>query len=157
MSNIIPFAPGLSEDDVAEALVKTDGNISKAADKLHIDSGRLRVFVGKSERLQGVIAETFESAVDDAIGVLFEGLHDQESFLNRFYAAKEFLRSDVGRRRGFGREQLAASLELKNTEGGAKVITLKWLSPPDEPPPLDQPRQREFTPEELKNRPYDRD
>ncbi len=125
---------GLDEDDVAQALVKTDGNISKAADRMGVDSGRLRLFVDRSPRLRAVIDETFETAVDDAIGVLLEGLHDQASFLNRFYAAKEFLRSEAGRRRGFGREHVGASLELKNTESGAKVITLKWLSPPEETP-----------------------
>jgi hypothetical protein len=136
MINEAPLVPRpeIDEDEAADELVKADGNISKAAKRMGVDSAALRVFVDCSPRLRAVIDETFESAIDDAIGVLFEGLHDQGSFLNRFYAAKEFLRTEAGRRRGFGREHVGASLELKNTETGAKVITLKWLNPPDEAP-----------------------
>jgi hypothetical protein len=54
------------------------------------------------------------------------------SFQNRFYAAKEFLRTGAARRRGFGHEASgSATLELKD-KGGARTITLRWLEPREE-------------------------
>ena len=65
-----------------------------------VRSSRLRKFVAKSQRLCAAIDEVFEGAVDEAVGVLFEGLRDEMSFQNRFYAAKEFLRTGAARRTG---------------------------------------------------------
>ena len=82
--------------------------------------------------LTAAIDEVFEGAVDEAVGVLFEGLRDEGSFQNRFYAAKEFLRTGTARRRGFGHEASGqATLELKD-KGGARTITLRWLEPQEE-------------------------
>ena len=78
-------------------------------------------------------SRVFEGAVDEAVAILFEGLRDVNSCQNRFYAAKEFLRTNAARRRGFGHDASAtALLELKD-KGGHKTITLRWLEPEEEP------------------------
>jgi hypothetical protein len=134
-AEIIPFERDLDEDEVETTLMGVDGNIREAAMLLDVKSARLRRFVEASPRLRAVCAEAFASAVDESVGVLFEGLRDKNSFQNRFYAAKEFLRSAEGRKRGFGHEASGqATLELKD-KGGSRTITLKWIEPPAEPEP----------------------
>jgi hypothetical protein len=48
------------------------------------------------------MVEIYERGTDRAIEVVLKGLDDKKSYQNRFYAAKEMLRSDYGRKRGFG-------------------------------------------------------
>ena len=132
MGEIVLFEPELDEERIEGLLAEHDGNVGKVAKKLGVKSARLRKFVAMSQRLCGAIDEVFEGAVDEAVGVLFEGLRDEMSFQNRFYAAKEFLRTGAARRRGFGHEASgSATLELKD-KGGARTITLRWLEPREE-------------------------
>jgi hypothetical protein len=134
-ADIIPFEPELDEDKIESILLDVDGSIREAAILLDVKSSRLRRFVEKSPRLREACQEAFALAVDESVGVLFEGLRDKNSFQNRFYAAKEFLRSAEGRRRGFGHEASGqATLELKD-KGGSRTITLKWIEPPPEETP----------------------
>ena len=110
-------------------LLEYDGNIGRIAKALGVGSRRLRKFIAMSTRLSEAVDEVFEGAVDEAVGVLFEGLRDEGSHQTRFYAAKEFLRTGSARRRGFGQEASGqATLELKD-KGGARTITLRWLEP----------------------------
>lgn len=133
MSEILPFEPILDEGRIEPMLLDHDGSIRLVARELGISSARLRRFVEASPRLRSACEEAFALAVDEAVGVLYEGLRDQNSFQNRFYSAKEFLRSAEGRKRGFGHETSGqATLELKD-KGGAKTITLKWIEPKEEP------------------------
>jgi hypothetical protein len=118
------------ETEVERLLYEHDGSIRQCARELGASSLDLRLYVGRSERLQAALGETFALGVDEATEVLFEGLRDKGSFQNRFYAAKEFVKSAEGRRRGFGVEPSgAATLELKGDKGGTKTIVLRWLDP----------------------------
>ena len=125
----------LDADRIECLIAEHDGNIGRIAKALGVGSRRLRKFIAMSTRLSEAVDEVFEGAVDEAVGVLFEGLRDEGSHQTRFYAAKEFLRTgSARRRRRFGQESVWAgsTLELKD-RGGARTITLRWLEPQEEP------------------------
>lgn len=129
---LVPADPSLDREEIFNALMASDGNVTKVARELGIDPQRLRAYVRAQPALKAAIDETMEQGVDQAIDVLYEGLRDKASFQNRYYAAKEFIRSEAGRRRGFGREpQTQAALEVKTSRDGG-VIAIKWLEPPKE-------------------------
>ena len=131
-AEIILLEQPLDEERIEGLLAEHDGNIGKVAKKIGVSSARLRKFVAMSPVLCAACEEVFEGAVDEAVAVLFEGLRDESSFQNRFYAAKEFLRTGTARRRGFGPEASGqATLELKD-KGGSRTITLRWLEPREE-------------------------
>jgi len=122
------YIPRLIEDgeaDIARMLVRMRGNVSDAADELGIESAELRRMIQKSETLAAVMAEVMERNVDKAVGIIRDGM-DEESYLVRFYAAKEFLRTETGRRRGFGQPHQTQVVE-GGSAGGRAVIVLKWL------------------------------
>ena len=127
MSEVIPFPEQpFDQEEVRALLMAHDGNVTEAAKALNVDPERLRTYVYAIPRLKHAIEEALAQGVDEAVSVLFTALRDQGSFQNRYYAAKEFLRSDAGRRRGFGPREHAA-LEIKPNQPSA--ITLKWLEP----------------------------
>jgi Bacterial regulatory protein, Fis family len=121
-----------SEAGIALTLARHRGNVSEAADELGIDSAELRRQIEKSEALQAAQREVMERNVDKAVGIIRAGM-DEESYLVRFYAAKEFLRTETGRRRGFGQPHQTQVVE-GGTGGGRAVIVLKWLDD-DKPEP----------------------
>jgi hypothetical protein len=135
MSGVITlFKP--TDEHIARVLFKHRGNVSDAADELGLESAELRRMIAKSEPLQNAMTEVMERNVDKAIGIIREGM-DEASYLVRFYAAKEFLRTEAGRRRGFGQPQHAQVVE---GGGGRAVIVLKWLGDEDaEPKQLEGP------------------
>jgi hypothetical protein len=122
--------------DLIEALIfKHDGNVTEIAKSLSVRSDRLRAFIMAKAALRRALDEVYEGAVDEAIGVLFRGLRDEVSFQNRFYAAKEWLRSGAGHKRGFGQAPAPhAALEIKDSAAG-RTIVLKWLEPDAPAPP----------------------
>lgn len=128
------LAGPLDVDQVEELIFRFDGNVTDIAKALSVRSDRVRAFIMATGVLRQALDEVYEGAVDEAIGVLFRGLRDEASFQNRFYAAKEWLRSGAGRKRGFG-QQIAphAQLEIKDSSAG-RTIVLKWLDP-DPPGP----------------------
>jgi hypothetical protein len=109
---------------IARMLARFRGNVSDAADELGIDSAELRRTIQKSETLTAVMAEVMERNVDKAVGIIRDGM-DEDSYLVRFYAAKEFIRTETGRRRGFGMPHQTQVVE--GSGGGRAVIVLKWL------------------------------
>jgi hypothetical protein len=117
----------LDEDEVETALFDAEGNVTRAAEILGVKSMRLRRFIAASARLDEVLSEINEQCVDRAVAIVREGLNDEGSYLVRFYAAKEFLRSEAGRRRGFGLPRNIA-VEVEGAAGGkAPIYVLKWL------------------------------
>jgi plasmid maintenance system antidote protein VapI len=128
---IIPFEPGLDQERVRDLLMEHDGNVTAVAKVLHVRPERLRAYVRAVPSLTRALDETMDQGVDRAIDVLWAALRDTESFQNRYYAAKEFLRSEAGRRRGFGPRETATSLEVKTSDRSTS-ITIKWLDPPKE-------------------------
>jgi hypothetical protein len=128
---LVPIDPGFDQDEIRELLFAHDGNVTEAAKELGVKPERLRAYVRAMPALTRALDETMDQGVDRAIGVLWAALRDDGSFQNRYYAAKEFLRSEAGRRRGFGPRETATSLEVK-TSDRATSITIKWLDPPKE-------------------------
>lgn len=128
---IVPFDPGLDQERVRDLLMEHDGNVTRAATELGVRPERLRAYVRAVPSLTRALDETMDQGVDRAIDVLWAALRDTESFQNRYYAAKEFLRSEAGRRRGFGPRETATSLEVKTSDRSTS-ITIKWLDPPKE-------------------------
>jgi hypothetical protein len=126
-------SPALNEKrpiDVQEAkraLEKVEGNITASAELMNVDSARLRAFVAEEPVLQRLQAEIMERAVDRAIEILFEGMND-EHYGNRLQAAKEFLRCEGARKRGFGPR--GSALELRSRPG--ETFTITWLPPETE-------------------------
>jgi hypothetical protein len=119
----IPRVVDQPEAGLARVLMRHRGNVTEAADELGLESLELRRMIMKSEKLQDAMTEVMDRNVDKAIGIIQDGM-DEESYLVKFYAAKEFLRTEAGRRRGFGQPQHAQVVEGR---GGATVIVLKWL------------------------------
>lgn len=128
---IIPFDRDFDRDEIRELLFRHDGNVTEASRELGVKPERLRAYVRAIPDLTRALDETMDQGVDRAIAVLWEALRDSASFQNRYYAAKEFLRSEAGRRRGFGPRETGASLEVKTTDRQTS-ITIKWLDPPKE-------------------------
>lgn len=122
---------GFDQDMVRELLLAHNGNVTRVAGALGVKPERLRAYVRAMPSLGRAIDEAMDQRVDQAIDVLFDALKDEASFQNRYYAAKEFLRSEFGRKRGFGPRETATSLEVK-TSDRATSITIKWLDPPKE-------------------------
>ena len=125
MSDVVARFDPDDEAQIARMLARMRGNVSDAADELGIESAELRRSIQKSELLMAVMAEVMERNVDKAVGIIRDGM-DEESYLVRFYAAKEFLRTETGRRRGFGMAHQTQVVE-GGSAGGRAVIVLKWL------------------------------
>jgi hypothetical protein len=124
----------LDEVEVLAAIFAYDGNLTRAAKQLKVFPTRLRLYVHAKPILREAMAEVMDQGVDEAIGVLWEGLRDKMSYQNRFYAAKQFLTSEAGRRRGFGRDPgVAAQIELKTGDTKPATLQLRWLEPGETP------------------------
>ena len=128
---LVPIDPSFDQDEIRQLLFQHGGDVTEAAKAIGVKPERLRAYVRAMPALNRALDETMDQFVDQAIGVLREALRDEGSFQNRFYAAKEFLRSEAGRRRGFGPRETATSLEVK-TSDRATTLTIKWLDPPKE-------------------------
>lgn len=130
MSDVVAlFEP--DPERIAEALERDRGNVTLAAISLGVRSAWLRKQIMASEALTAVIDEIMEMNIDKATDIIRAGM-DEESYLVRFYAAKEFLRTEKARKRGFGMPQQAQVVE--GGGGRPAVIVLKWIGD-DEPEP----------------------
>ena len=134
MSDVVAlFEP--DAERIAEALERERGDVTTAANRLGVKSAWLRKQIMASDELRAVMDEIMEMNIDKAIGIIRAGL-DEESYLVRFYAAKEFLRTEKARKRGFG---MPAQAQVVEGGGGRPaVIVLKWIG--DEEP---EPKQIE--------------
>jgi hypothetical protein len=124
----VNLAHPVDVDGLRTLLIELNGNISKAAAHLDVDSEFLRSFVDRIPRLRLTLAEIMERGVDKAVDVLYEGLSDEASFQNRFYSAKAMLQSEAGRRRGYG-AQTTHNVEIRPASHGGS-LEIKWIDPP---------------------------
>ena len=112
----------------AEALrpmiLSMNANVAAMADSLACDSEELRTFIFNTPPLRRAMDEVIARGVDRAVAVLFSGL-DDEHYGNQMMAAREFMKSRAGQRRGFNH---APDLELKMPKTGG-ALTLTWLPP----------------------------
>jgi len=122
----------LDPDAIRAMLIQRKGDVRLVADDLCVDSEELRAFVMNTPLLRRALDEVVARGVDQSLGVLFKGLDDDDHFSNQIDAAKVFLKSRAGARRGFHH---ANDLELKipgSQKGGS--LTLTWLPPEDRKP-----------------------
>jgi len=117
----------LDEDMVANAMIAAEGNVTEAAEILHVDSSRLRSFILMKPYLKRALDERIERGVDKAIDVLFEGLHKKGPYVDRLQAAKEFLKTGAAGRRGFRANAQAIEIQAKHAHGAP--IVLRWQEP----------------------------
>ena len=127
----------LDPDAIRPMIIARKGDVRALADDLCVDSEELRGFIMNTPVLRRALDEVIARGVDQSLGVLFRGLDDEDHFSNQIAAAKEFLKSRAGQRRGFHH---GGDLELKMpSKGGA--LTLTWLPPEDnrrpEPPMIE--------------------
>ena len=128
-------------DALRPLIIARKGDVRAVADEIGADSEDLRNFILNTPLLRRALDEVVARGVDQSLAVLFKGLDDDEHFGNQLGAAKEFLKTRAGQRRGFHH---AGDLELKMPgKGGA--LTLTWL-PPEDPGP--QPPMIEGTVED---------
>jgi hypothetical protein len=114
-------------DALRPMILEKNGDVRAIANDLDADSEDLRNFIMNTPVLRRALDEVIARGVDQSVAVLFKGLNDEEHYSNQLAAAKEFVKSRAGQRRGFHH---AGDLELKMPgKGGA--LTLTWL-PPEE-------------------------
>jgi hypothetical protein len=119
--------------DVGEArraLEGVKGNITAAAELMNVHSARLRAFVAQEPLLRRMQDEIVERGVDRAIEILFEGMRD-EHYGVKLQAAKEFLRCEGARKRGFGPQ--GTTHEVRS--GAGQSLSITWLDPSEPEPP----------------------
>jgi hypothetical protein len=125
---VLHRAPGdkgeIDVEKTRSALAALEGNVTAVARQLNVNSVRLRRFIHATPALRAEMAEIMECGVDEAIKILFKGLRDQHLGV-KLQAAKEFLRFEGARRRGFGPK--GTTLELTSRPGEPLIIT--WLEP----------------------------
>ena len=114
-------------DALRPMILAKKGDVRAVAKEVGADSEDLRNFIMNTPLLRRALDEVIACGVDQSLAVLFQGLDDAEHFGNQLAAAKEFIKSRAGQRRGFHH---AGDLELKMPpKGGA--LTLTWLAPED--------------------------
>jgi hypothetical protein len=124
-------------DALRPMIIANKGDVRSIAQEIDADSEDLRNFIMNTPLLRRALDEVIARGVDQSLSVLFKGLDDDEHFTNQLGAAKEFLKSRAGQRRGFHH---AGDLELKMPANGG-ALTLTWLPPEDnrrpEPPMIE--------------------
>jgi hypothetical protein len=121
--------PMATDDQVKAALYKFDGDVTKAADALGYSSQGLRDRIRAAPDLRRQLDECLERAVDAAMSVLWEAMKSEHIGI-RLSAAKEFLRTDAARRRGFTQREGSPSV-VHSTPAPNAVI---WLDDEDPEP-----------------------
>jgi hypothetical protein len=129
--DVVVDPPEFDAEDIILRLKNHKGSVSAVADDLGVDSMRLRRWVKAKPEIVHVLEEVIERALDKSIDIMWDGLEDEASFQNRFYAAKVFLSNDRARARGFGRDQRMTVGVTAPT--GVGVMTIRWVDPAAEP------------------------
>jgi hypothetical protein len=121
-----------TDDQVRAALYLHDGDVTRAATALGYTSDGLRTRIRATD-LRGQLDECLERAVDAAMSVLWDVMKSEHIGV-RLSAAKEFLRTDAARRRGFayreGNLSVGCSTQSPN-------VVVAWLD--EDPEPKNEP------------------
>lgn len=112
----------LTIEEVRTALWVNEGNITKAALTLKVDSSRLRRYIAASPRLSAEKEEARNQILDKAEEVVIEALSDEEDVVRKDSMAKYVL-SNLGKERGYG-SKAGGNLTINNN--GAGTISVSW-------------------------------
>lgn len=96
-----PISMPLDREECRTALWECQGNITRAAAMLKVNSGRLRRFVNSSPYLSEEMREARERLVDVAEDNLAEALTDKDNEVRRDMATRLVL-TTIGKGRGWG-------------------------------------------------------
>ena len=116
-----PLELPLDIEECRTALWMSDGNITDAAKRLKISSGRLRTFIKNSRYLSAEMEEAREQIKDMAEGIVREALLDSED-KGRQDAMARFVLTGPGKDRGYGTG--APKVTINNGQGG--TINIAW-------------------------------
>lgn len=116
-----PVELPLDVEECRTALWLSDGNVTEAAKRLKINSGRLRNFIKSSRYLSAEQAEAQEQIKDMAEAVVRDALTDTED-KGRQDAMARFVLTGPGKDRGYGTG--APKVTINNGEGG--TINIAW-------------------------------
>lgn len=120
--DVRPDNLALTVEEVRTALWCNEGNITRAAAMLKVDSNRLRRYIANSPRLSAEKEEARNQMVDRAEEVIIEALHDNEDVTRRDSMAK-FVAVNLGKDRGYGSKGLGG-VTINNAKGG--TIQVSW-------------------------------
>jgi hypothetical protein len=116
------MTPVPAAEAIERALVETAGNVTATARTLGIARANLRGFVRAHPLLADVVFEQIEQEIDAAQQVLLDGLRS-DSAITRIRAATYILRhTEAGRRRGWGRRNMAPEEPAEPPN-----VTIKWI------------------------------
>ena len=120
--DVRPDSLPLTVEEVRTALWCNEGNISRAASMLKVDSARLRRYIAASPRLSAEKEEARHQVLDRAEEVMVEALNDSEDAVRRDSMAK-FALTNLGKDRGYGNKGIGG-VTINNTKGG--TIQVSW-------------------------------
>lgn len=109
----------LTVDEARTALWKAEGNITKAAQILKVDSARLRRYISNSPRLSAEMEEAKNQILDRAEEVIVEALNDLDDVVRRDSMAK-YVTTNLGKKRGYGNTSPGGV--TINNHGGKMVV-----------------------------------
>lgn len=115
-----PTSMPLDIEECRTAIWQADGNISRAASILKVNSSRLRSFVKSSPYLLREIEECDERMKDTAIDVVKDALNDTEDKARQDGMAK-FVLGHIGQNRGFGKANQKEGVNLSMPKGTFKI------------------------------------
>jgi hypothetical protein len=121
--------PMATDDQVKAALYLCHGDVTKAAKALGYTSDGLRTRIRAAPDLRRQLDECLERAVDAAMTVLWRAMRSEHIGI-QLSAAKEFLRTDAARRRGFTQRESSLSV-VHGTPAPNAVV---WLGDEDPEP-----------------------
>ena len=129
---------GMATDlEIEAALFKHKGNVTRASVELGYDpdGSNLRRRIRRSPGLVAALDGCLERALDRAISVFWEAMESEHLGL-RLSAAKEFLRTEAARRRGFTQRDINVNVSTGPTTVLAWLDDAKPAALPGEDPKL---------------------
>jgi hypothetical protein len=120
-----------TDDEVAAAIYLHNGNVTQAAKALGYAAQPFRERIRRIPMLKAAMDECLEHAVDAAMSVLWEAMQSEHVGI-RLSAAKEFLRTEAAKRRGFTQRDSQVSINIAQVQ----PVEIAWLDDKEEEPKL---------------------